>query len=348
MIALLIQSLGQIVIGAFPVHPLRSLMVIALIGALPISAGQAAEVTVTLRPVTRITGSIVTVGHVAQVTSSNYVLAKKVADLELTRVNPDASQTPTTIQKIQVQALIAFSGLGDVQPIVHGPDNILVALVSAEAMTEQCRAAIHRQLAEALGTEERYVQVDMDEAIRPQQTLPASMSAEVEWKVRLPSPTKLGRLRVPVEVWDDGQRKKTFAVTVNAKWYTSVVVAQAPIDVHQELTAEVIADERRWIDDLEDRASIGMIANTTSKRIMDPGSIIRQTDVSTARVKPLNMVAARKTVTITLRRGPLTIRTSGEALQAGQKGELVKVRNISSKAVIVARVVSESEVEVPF
>jgi flagella basal body P-ring formation protein FlgA len=348
VIALFTPQLKQFVAGRVAARALRGLTAIALLVVLHTPTGHAAEVTVTLRPITRISGTAVTIGHVAEVTSTNYVLEKKVADLELTHLPPDATRTPTAIQKIQVQALIAFAGLDGVQPVIYGPETILVSVVSAEEMTEQCRLVIHRQLAEALETEARYVQVEMAELIRPEQMLPASMSTEVQWKVRLPSPTKLGRLRIPVEVWDDGQRKKSFGVTVDAKWYTSVVVAQAPIDVNQELTEDVIAVERRWIDDLADRNSLGAIANTTSKRILDPGSIIRKAEVSAVRAKPTNVVAARKTVTITLRRGPLTIRTSGEALQAGQKGELVQVRNLTSKAVIVARVVSESEVEVPF
>jgi len=53
-----------------------------------------------------------------------------------------------------------------------------------------------------------------------------------------------------------------------------------------------------------------------------------------------------KSVAIVMRNAGLTVQTKGEALESGALGDVIKVRNMSSKAVLTAVIVAHDMVEV--
>ena len=68
---------------------------------------------------------------------------------------------------------------------------------------------------------------------------------------------------------------------------------------------------------------------------------------ATARSASQPLVKPRDVVRVTARKGSLTVTLhQAEALQSGEAGQLVRVRNLASNRVVVGKVVAAGEVEV--
>ena len=72
--------------------------------------------------------------------------------------------------------------------------------------------------------------------------------------------------------------------------------------------------------------------------------IIRADNVIPKNTKQEPLIGVRDRVQIVAHTRGLRISTLGEALEAGRKGEVIRVRNVNSKKVLQARVVSRQEV----
>lgn len=89
--------------------------------------------------------------------------------------------------------------------------------------------------------------------------------------------------------------------------------------------------------------SAKLLANMEAKRNIKAGQV-----VTPNLVRAQKMVLRGEHITIIAQNGGLNLRVKGKALMDGQMGQMIKVKNLNSKKLIYARVISAGMVKVNF
>ncbi len=136
----------------------------------------------------------------------------------------------------------------------------------------------------------------------------------------------------------DGSRT---VFTVRGTLSAEVVVAAATVPSGKPLAASDLTLDRRDISSVPDpMSSIEDATGQAPMRPLRPGQVL-QKRLLTAPV----LVKRGEVVLIEARSGPIQVTASGEALEPGRQGDVVRVRNVNTGKVIRARVVDTGTVQ---
>ena len=196
---------------------------------------------------------------------------------------------------------------------------------------QAARAELERQMA-ASGLTEPQIEVAVV-AARP--TPPCSQPVAVEAAdTRSPQ-----RMRYVARCPDTpGWR---YDYVVRARVSAMVAIAAAPVAANEALTDTQVTIERRDISNIADPISNPADAvGQMSRRMLRPGDILRSGQLSS----PV-LVKRGDAVTMVARREGIEVSMAGEALDAGGKGAVVRVRNAGSGQVVRMRVAGPGTVE---
>ena len=206
------------------------------------------------------------------------------------------------------------------------------AVPSVPVQIEQAaRAELERQMA-ASGLTEPQIEVAVV-AARP--TPPCSQPVTVEAAdTRSPQ-----RMRYVARCQDTpGWR---YDYVVRARVSAMVAIAAAPVGANEALTDAQVTIERRDISNIADPISNPADAvGQMSRRMLRPGDILRSGQLSS----PV-LVKRGDAVTMVARRDGIEVSMAGEAMDAGGKGAVVRVRNAGSGQVVRMRVAGPGTVE---
>ena len=148
---------------------------------------------------------------------------------------------------------------------------------------------------------------------------------------------------VTVGVRCGGPKPWSLYVQAKARLISAVVVSNHPISRGSRIGASDVSLEERdvgrivggYLTDLT--PVVGQVAN----RSVRAGMVLNRTMMEAA-----VMIRRGEHVTITARSGGLVVRQEGEALEDGALGEVIRVRNRSSKRTIEGRISGAGAVEV--
>jgi flagella basal body P-ring formation protein FlgA len=128
---------------------------------------------------------------------------------------------------------------------------------------------------------------------------------------------------------------------VRARVTAMVAVAAAPVAANEALTDAQLTIERRDISNIADPiSSPDEAVGQMSRRMLRPGDILRSGQLSA----PV-LVKRGDAVVMIARRDGIEVSTAGEALDAGARGAMVRVRNAGSGQVVRMRVSGQGTVE---
>ncbi|HEY1228833.1 MAG TPA: flagellar basal body P-ring formation chaperone FlgA [Ramlibacter sp.] len=128
---------------------------------------------------------------------------------------------------------------------------------------------------------------------------------------------------------------------VRARVTAMVAIAAAPVAPNEALTDAQVTIERRDISNIADPISSPEEAvGQMSRRMLRPGDILRSGQLSS----PV-LVKRGDAVLMLARREGIEVSTAGEALDAGARGAVVRVRNAASGQVVRMRVAGPGTVE---
>jgi flagella basal body P-ring formation protein FlgA len=147
------------------------------------------------------------------------------------------------------------------------------------------------------------------------------------------------RMRFVARCPDGGGAKVEYIV--RARVSALVAVTAAPVAANQPLTDDQVTLERREVTNVSD--PIGMpedAVGQTSRRSLRAGEVLRASQLAA----PL-LVKRGDPVVMVARMDGIEVSTAGEALDAGARGALVRVRNAASGQVVRMRVVAPGTVE---
>jgi len=133
--------------------------------------------------------------------------------------------------------------------------------------------------------------------------------------------------------------------TLNAqvRWYQDALVSTRNVPRGEALSADMFTAMRREINSLTDPfvATIDDIEGMEASRTIPQGKTLTY-----GMVKPEEVIKRGDHVTIMFRSGSVQITASGEARQAGARGESIKVKNLLTNKIIMAEVQDEQLVTV--
>ncbi len=149
--------------------------------------------------------------------------------------------------------------------------------------------------------------------------------------------------RVTVRIRCEGSTPWTVFVPAQVKLYRKVVIAIRPLKRGVQLSEADVALVERDVGLLTQgyMTDMGQVLGTTLTRGVMTDQVLAPVTIEQAKA-----VSKSDQVVISAKKGGINVRMQGEALSDGVLGEQIRVRNLSSKRVVKARVVGPGQVEV--
>jgi len=310
-------------------------------------AGQASALVVALRPSVKAGHRVLSIGDVADIYGGDSDLSQRIARLDI--LDNRQPIGPTAISQRQIRIRLLLDGISADSFSLAGSEQIVISPqtdpINDQLVTESIRVALAR----------RFQLPDSDLDVRLTQPLPAMTDLaefaphDVEIEPYLPDKLPRGKARIRLAVHAGGQLRRVLSVTVGITEYREIAVATQAIKRGQLLSAGDLKSERRPITGPAQYASLASAIGREAKRALRPSEAIRPHDIEDSHEESPVLIKYRDTVRLVARRGPLEVTLSAaEALQQGRLGDVIRVRNVESKRVIVGKVVGPGELEVRF
>jgi len=205
--------------------------------------------------------------------------------------------------------------------------------VSAVRLQQLCREAVEEVLPEGLELSE----VRWSQTVRlPRGEVAATAHLESDEPVR-------GRLRTRLELLVDGEAVRVLRVQLQVRDRRLVVVATRQLRPGDVIRADDI--ELRELPPgvyvrrpaREAEGVVGQVAT----RLTDAGEVLEM-----GSVRPPALVLRRQRIRIIARAGGVVVVAQGEALEEGAHGATIRVRRLTGRRTLEARVTGPGEVEV--
>lgn len=318
-------------------------------------------VTITFRTPTHMISDVVRIGDVADVTGGAGPLRTRIAELDLDDA-PQAGVIPNvTAQQVMFRLRLAgidpqavsLRGATSASPSKPSDPRVPVKLVSQSKTQPEVTSTEQAVLAAAvvclkrqLPWSDESLDVQLAQPLpRELQDAPASAVYLAEWRS---AGTPQGRVALRIVRQAAGQKGLDVPVQFVVRHFEEIVVTTRPIARGELIVAADLEVARRDVTQQAGYCTTSdSLVGRKAKRILPAGYLLKAADVETpARTSEPPLVKRRDRVKVIARSGALVIEMSGEAQQDGRAGDVIKVRNISSNAVISARVLTAGEVEV--
>lgn len=153
----------------------------------------------------------------------------------------------------------------------------------------------------------------------------------------------LGSCLVKTYFFRGGTVLQATNLNVQINLYRQVLVAQTTIKKDESLVADQFAFSRRDVTTLTDPPilSTGELTGTRAVRPISQGKMLTQSLIAKE-----DLIKRGDRVTIEYSSGSFKVTAAGEATQPGSRGDLIRVKNISSNKIVSAEVQNEQSVKV--
>lgn len=215
--------------------------------------------------------------------------------------------------------------------------------VSAQGVQQISKAQLLEQandkIAEQLGAEDYETQPPPN--IPDNITVPAgdiTIRAEIPYGIRYNTPTLVNLIITSSQGYNS-----TISLSFIIRKYEKVVVAARDIAVNESLHSGNLRYERRNISNLAQgyKTDITQVYRLVAKQRLTAGTVINNYMLR----KPI-VIKRGQMINIIARVGNLEVGALGQAMQNGYSGQLIRVRNLASKKIIVAKVIDRATVMV--
>jgi flagella basal body P-ring formation protein FlgA len=165
-------------------------------------------------------------------------------------------------------------------------------------------------------------------AVEPQEVVDFSLDL-------LSTKPVIGTVPVKVAFILNGGGTLTYAATARVRVFAKVLVAAERLNRHEIVTGEAMRAETREITHLTDAyfADVAEIAGKRARRVISPGRLVRASDVET-----IPLVDRGEGVTVTVVLGKVTVTSKAKALEDGEMGDLIKVKDLTTGKRLVGTV----------
>lgn len=294
-------------------------------------AAHSAMVKVTLKPESEVRpAAAVTIKDIASIEGSKD-LVRKVGDVLISTGPLPGSRR--TIEASYIRARLTATGLGNGLAIL-GPSKAVISgkcvRFSSQELADEAVSFLREQLPGDNSVYDIIVQ-------RAPRELIAAADSNAQIRPRLfGSTARPGVNTVALDLVCNGGVVATASAMAQVKVTSDVLVTLGPISAGQVLNPKSIATERRDITRVKDplRVAHEDINDWVTRRAIPAGNVITLADV-----KPAPVVNEGDTVSLVVKCGHVTIRTSAQAKQDGGIGDTIRVLSEVSQQDLRARVI---------
>lgn len=156
------------------------------------------------------------------------------------------------------------------------------------------------------------------------------------------SDRQLGLMPFDVTIYRNGKAEQTTSILAEVALVKPVVVADAMLNRGQTITAEHVRLKSMTFDRL-DKIGSGDLKAFVGQRVL---RFINKDDLITAKdVEAVPLIARNDLVTVTIRRGAVSLKGVAKAMEAAAYGQPIVLRNESSKQTFTATVTGPKTAE---
>ncbi len=220
------------------------------------------------------------------------------------------------------------------------PDYVNIKRLSSEIKIEEIARVAKDAILKAMDFKGQDVHIRVNsltgELVVPQ--------GEVSYQTALPSDKKLmGRQVIPIQVFVDGLFFKKVNVSLTIEIYAPVWVAVNNLKRHQVIEPGDIRQKRMKLNDLLGEKLVTETSQLVGFRTRVP--IRAGKAISAFKIEKLPTIERGDRITIKAFQDNISLLTSGQALESGKVGELIRVKCLNNQKMLMTRVVSKDLVE---
>ena len=259
----------------------------------------------------------------------------------LRAVNMGRAAAPGQTSYLTGDILRARIMAAGIDPMVEGwtiPERVTVTTLSQIVPGE----AITQKVTQVLMGQVPYPPADVTVKIRGSLAeVPIPVGA-YEIKVKLPNGVRLvGPTQVAAEIWASGRLAKTIYLVCDVQVQVQAIIVTSPVAPHKFITPADITVEKRSLASLPVRAlkDDSALKLYWTRRTISPGTVLTEDMLD---IPPV--VTRNSPVTITVDNGTIYISAFGLAMQDGRPGDIIRVQNLETKRIILAKVQAKGTV----
>ncbi len=294
-------------------------------------------ITVVLPAETRVRGTELSLGAVAQVRGDDAALVAKAKALELGWA-PAPGYT-RVLQRWQIeQKLAALVGTAGVQ--FEGSAACRIAPETSRVAASELSTKAESELRSVFGTREIVLAAvpGLADLEIPLGEKPAELRCALEQRE-----PHAGSWNVPVQVWVDGALYQTAWVGLTVEFFDVLPVLARAVRSGEALDATAFELRRvRIASDLGGAPlALNMLPGATALRDLAPGSVLTERDVQRAK-----LVKAGDSVQLQVKKGAVTARGSAIAKADGAAGDRIRVWTADKTRELTGTVIGRGLVEI--
>ncbi|HYV38338.1 MAG TPA: flagellar basal body P-ring formation chaperone FlgA [Gemmataceae bacterium] len=312
-----------------------------------LAQADAKAVIVTLRASAVVDEPVVMLGAVASIDGGEPWIRQKIGSLDVAEVS--AAGKSVVISCEQVALRIQLAGFDTQSFKVIGPAQTMVKMVAVGLTQEDVVKVAQQAVMQRLKAAPQDVEFRLVEPVR----LPA-LSIAPDESLRFVVETQsqaitVGKTRIDVGIVVNGQRRAAVTVVLEVSACRDAVIATRRIEAGELLQADCLRKERRAVRPGD--AWVPYSDQLLGKRVAHAISA-GQTITSASLALPVDddevVIHNRDTIKLVAVLGSMRVLATGEALQDGKLGQLIRVRNIESGKTVAGRVLDSGNVEVEY
>ncbi|MCP4784349.1 MAG: flagellar basal body P-ring formation protein FlgA [Fuerstiella sp.] len=260
-----------------------------------------------------------------------------------------APDTGKTLSAAFVRYRLLLAGWQQTAIVVEGPERVLITYAESQPITD---ADIERSAREALATMFGAIEIDIRVRLSGvfMSTLPAHVQEQTNLRVEVSPPVraKLGQTSMKIRLWKGDLLVATRLGRFNVLKRHRVAVTTISLQQESIIGAGNVQFAYRFLPNAEDEPTEADIYGRSVRTSVGPGEILSLRDLKqTTATKREIVVKARDNVRVTVTGNGLKLRLNqAEALQSGRIGDVIRVRNLTSKKIITGMVVGAGELEI--
>jgi flagella basal body P-ring formation protein FlgA len=278
-------------------------------------------------------------GQVAEVSGSE-PLAAKAREVELGRISVPGQKV--TIDRSLIISRLACSEAAVSNPVFSGADKVIVSQAAKVIKGDKFTESASSFLADSI----REQSIAKWEPTRePAEFVLPAGTQNFKLVSKLVSRGTNGLATIEVGVVADGKLTGVRQITLRPKYNTHRIITVADVAAKEAITAENTRIEN-VVSDGPEPANWAAPFGCVAVRNLPSGTVI--SSGMAKHIRPQVVIERNQTVSIRIERAGLFVTALGKTLQQGKLGEYIKVRNVDSQRVIMAKVNEDGTVEPVF
>ena len=297
-------------------------------------------ITVIVAPAARVDGAFITLGQLAEITGEDQAEVDRLRQLKIGNAPAPGSSVVLTKELLGMRLAGTGADFSGIAWMV--PDLVTVTAnsqsLSGQMLMDKAIGMIEQQTGLGANSKDLSIEVlgNVQDFVIPVGNL--TIHTSLPYGIHYSGPTQ-----VVLVINVNGQFVTKVTIQCAVKLYRQIVVAAGPINAGEILTASSLRLERMDAGKLGAGyfTEINKVINLMARRSLTPGMVVMDSMVN----KPI-LIKRGTLINLVARIGSMEITTTGQAMQNGIEGQLIRVKNINSTKIISGKVLDENTVQV--